>query len=84
MRNNPSVFPVSEDEMTREADDIGVTREKYVEDLLHALTGGEGGQEGQTRQGGEEAVFSFHLTPDHCHLSYQKICNDILVSKKIQ
>lgn len=80
----PSVFPVSEDEMTRGADDIGVAREKYVEDLLHALTGGEGGHKGRGRQGGEEVSFSFHLTPDHCHLSYQKICNDIPVSKKFQ
>lgn len=83
MRKMPSLCPVSEDEVTKEADDIGVTREKYVEDLLHALIGGEGGREGRRRQGEEEAVYSFHLTPDHCHLSYQKTCNGISVSKKI-
>lgn len=66
--------------MTKEADDIGVTKEKYVEDLLRLLTRGERGQEGRRRQGEEEAVYSFHLSPDHCHLSYEKTCNDISVS----
>ncbi|XP_073323032.1 DNA repair protein XRCC4-like [Pagrus major] len=71
---------VSEDEVTKEADDMGVTRVKYVEDLLQALTGGGGGRgRGGRRRQGEDEVYSFHLTPDHCHLSYQKICNDISV-----
>ncbi|KAI3371922.1 hypothetical protein L3Q82_006795 [Scortum barcoo] len=68
---------VSEDEVTREASDMGVARERYVDDLLQALTGGEGGRGGGGRRQGDEKVYSFHLTPDHCHLSYQKICNDI-------
>lgn len=78
----PYLFPVSEDEVTSEASDMRVTRERYVADLLQALTGGEGGRKGG-RRGGNKDVYSFHLTPDHCHLSYQKICNDILVSKAL-
>lgn len=74
--------PVSEDEVTKEATDIGIPREQYVEDLLHALTGGEGeGGERRRLKEEKEAVYSFHLTADHCHLSYQKICNGVLVSK---
>lgn len=71
--------PVSEDELMREAEDMGVTMETYVKDLLHALTGGG-------RQGGhddKEAVYSFQLTPDHCRLSYQKISGNVLVSKTL-
>ncbi|KAM8761415.1 DNA repair protein XRCC4-like isoform 1-T6 [Acanthopagrus schlegelii] len=76
--NSAWIGEVSEDEVTKEADDMGVAREKYIEDLLQALTGGGGGRGGGRRQG-EDEVYSFHLTPDHCHLSYQKICNHISV-----
>ncbi|XP_071755818.1 DNA repair protein XRCC4-like isoform X3 [Centroberyx gerrardi] len=54
---------------------MGVERERYVEDLHQALTGGEEG--GGSR--GEKEMYSFHLTPDHCHLSYKKICKGISV-----
>lgn len=80
MRKMLYLCPVSEDEVTKEADDIGVTKEKYVEDLLRLLTRGGGGRDGPRRQGEEEPVYSFHLSPDHCHLSYEKTCNDISVS----
>ncbi|XP_029019140.1 DNA repair protein XRCC4-like isoform X1 [Betta splendens] len=64
---------VTEDEVTKEASEREVSRETYVEDLLRALTKGE------DRGGGGEEVYSFHLTTDHCHLSYQKTCNNISV-----
>ncbi|KAM3867560.1 DNA repair protein XRCC4-like [Diretmus argenteus] len=69
---------VSEDEITRETNDMGVEIERYVEDLHQALTGGNKEEEG----GGsvtEKDVYSFYLTPDHCRLLYKKICKGILV-----
>ncbi|XP_029366949.1 DNA repair protein XRCC4-like [Echeneis naucrates] len=68
---------VSEDEVTKEANELGVTRENYVQELHQALTRSEEGREGERREGHKE-MYSFHLTPDHCHFSYQKISNDIL------
>ncbi|XP_041642452.1 DNA repair protein XRCC4-like isoform X2 [Cheilinus undulatus] len=76
--NSAWIGEVSEDEVMKEASDMEVTRERYVEDLLRALTGAEG-VTGGVRRGGDKTMYSFHLTPDHCHLSYQKICNDISV-----
>ncbi|TNM89477.1 DNA repair protein XRCC4-like [Takifugu flavidus] len=69
---------VSEEELTRDADDMGVTTEEYVEDVLRALAGD--GAQGHRRDDGEEAAYSLQLTPDHCRLSYQKISNNVLVN----
>ncbi|XP_026199032.1 DNA repair protein XRCC4 isoform X2 [Anabas testudineus] len=68
---------VSEEEVTKEANELGVTRETYVQDLLQALTRSEEGRGGRIRA--DEQAYSFLLTPDHCCLSYQKICNGILM-----
>ncbi|XP_059910252.1 DNA repair protein XRCC4-like isoform X1 [Gadus macrocephalus] len=73
---------VSEDEVTREASDMGVDRQQYVDDLHQALVEGEErGREGGSGGGhkAEKDNYSFHLTPDHCHLSYEKTCKGILI-----
>lgn len=66
-------FLVSEEEVTKEASDIGVLRERYVEELHQALIGGE-----EERGPPEKTMYLFQLTGDH--LSYQKIAHNILVS----
>lgn len=63
---------VSEEEVTKEASDIGVLRERYVEELHQALIGGE-----EERGPPEKTMYLFQLTGDH--LSYQKIAHNILV-----
>ncbi|XP_056129886.1 DNA repair protein XRCC4 isoform X2 [Lampris incognitus] len=71
---------VSEEEVTRESDDMGVERQKYVEALHQVLTGSEE-QRGRGSGGNmtEKEVYSFHLTEDHRHFSYKKTCKGILV-----
>ncbi|KAK2902210.1 DNA repair protein XRCC4-like [Channa argus] len=70
---------VSEDEVTKEANEVGISRDRYVEDLLQALARSEEGKDGGGRRRGDKEVYSFHLTPDHSHLSCQKTCNGTLV-----
>ncbi|XP_056593509.1 DNA repair protein XRCC4 isoform X2 [Triplophysa dalaica] len=64
---------VSEEDVSREARDIEMERERYVQDLHLALTG-----EGQTAEG----VYAFHLAPVRpssplLQLSYEKVQSDI-------
>lgn len=67
---------VSEEDVSREAQEIEMERERYVGDLHLALTG-----EGPAAEG----EYSFHLTPERpgrplLQLSYEKVQNDISVS----
>ncbi|KAM9391485.1 DNA repair protein XRCC4-like [Pholidichthys leucotaenia] len=71
--NSAWIGEVSEDEVTKEANVMGVTRERYVEDLLQALT------KNTERRGCDKDLYSFHLTQDHRHFSYQKISNNITI-----
>ncbi|XP_048037050.1 DNA repair protein XRCC4 isoform X1 [Megalobrama amblycephala] len=64
---------VSEEDVSREAQEIEMERERYVGDLHLALTG-----EGPAAEG----EYSFHLTPERpgstlLQLSYEKVQNDI-------
>ncbi|XP_048875230.1 DNA repair protein XRCC4 isoform X1 [Brienomyrus brachyistius] len=61
---------VSEDDVTREAQELEMQREKYVQDLHLALVGGD-----------QIGDYSFHLSPSHAqggavHLSYEKVLKD--------
>ncbi|KAM9743469.1 DNA repair protein XRCC4-like isoform 1-T5 [Menidia menidia] len=67
---------ISEDEVTSGAEDMGVTREIYVEDLLQALVGSDS-KRGCRTAGDDSNLYSFHLSQDHRQLSYKKICNNI-------
>lgn len=73
--------PVSEDEVTKDADDVGLARAVHVENLLRALTGCAGGRGGRRRVDDREATYSFSLAPDHGRLSFQKISNGVTVSE---
>ncbi|KAK2837380.1 hypothetical protein Q5P01_014592 [Channa striata] len=71
---------VSEEEVTKEANELGISRDRYVEELLRALAvTSDEGKDGKGRRRGDKDVYSFHLTPNHSHFSCQKTCNDILV-----
>nr|XP_046201390.1 DNA repair protein XRCC4-like isoform X2 [Oncorhynchus gorbuscha] len=60
---------VPEEEMTGKATQLGVKREKCVEDLHQALTGGGESLRGRVA---EKEEYLFHLSSDHGCLSYDK------------
>lgn len=67
---------VSEEDVSREAQEMELERERYVGDLHLALTG-----EGPAAEG----EYNFQLTPEiprspRLQLSYEKVQNDISVS----
>lgn len=69
-----SLYAVSEEDVTRDAQELEMQREKYVQDLQLALVGGD-----------QEGDYSFHLSPSHAqggavHLSYEKVLKDFSVS----
>nr|XP_057927155.1 uncharacterized protein LOC131128383 isoform X2 [Doryrhamphus excisus] len=55
-----------------------VQRERYVEDLLQALTGSRQGS-GVGRRADDTDVCFFQLTPDRSRLSYHKVCDGVSV-----
>ncbi|XP_054629548.1 uncharacterized protein LOC129179822 isoform X2 [Dunckerocampus dactyliophorus] len=55
-----------------------VQRERYVEDLLQALTGGREGR-GVGRRADDADMCSFQLTPDCSQLSYHRVCDGVSV-----
>lgn len=59
---------VSEEEVTKGASDAGMSRERYVEELHHALI----------QEKKEKTKYSFQLTADH--LLYQRISDNTLVN----
>ncbi|XP_077378400.1 DNA repair protein XRCC4-like isoform X2 [Festucalex cinctus] len=63
---------VSYDEVKREAIDMEVPMERYVEDLHQALTGGR-------RRAGDKDIYSFEFTLDRLQFSYHKMCDGIPV-----
>ncbi|KAG9354363.1 hypothetical protein JZ751_001070 [Albula glossodonta] len=68
---------VSEEEVTREAEDLEMRRERYVEELQLALAGGAGRPNG---------AYAFQLSSESARrgrarrLTYEKVQKDILVS----
>ena len=72
--------PVSEEEVSHEAQEMEMARDRYVDDLQLALTG----------EGPAALDYTFHLTAERgqggrgstmgLHLSYEKVQKDISVS----
>ncbi|KAK7933714.1 hypothetical protein WMY93_004610 [Mugilogobius chulae] len=64
---------VSEEEVTKSANDSGISREKYVEELHQALI-----RDKMEKGPGEKSKYSFQLSPDQ--LTFQKMSDNVLVN----
>lgn len=62
---------VSESEISQEADDMAMEKEKYVDELRKALASG----------GGPTDVYKFDFSKESCHFSFDKNLKDVSVSK---
>ncbi|XP_029798408.1 DNA repair protein XRCC4 [Suricata suricatta] len=58
---------VSESEISQEADDMAMEKEKYVDELRKALASG----------GGPADVYKFDFSKESCHFSFEKTLKDV-------
>lgn len=66
------MFPiVSESEISQEADDMALEKEKYVDELRKALVSG----------GRPTDAYKFDFSRESCHFSFEKNLKDVSVSK---
>lgn len=62
---------VSESEISQEADDMAMEKEKYVDELRKVLISG----------GGPADAYKFDFSKESCHFSFEKNLKDVSVSK---
>lgn len=62
---------VSESEISQEADDMALEKEKYVDEVRKALVSG----------GGPAGSYKFDFSRESCHFSFEKNLKEVSVSK---
>lgn len=68
------MFPiVSESEISQEADDMALEKEKYVDELRKALISG----------GGPADAYKFDFSRESCNFSFEKNLKDVSVSNMV-
>lgn len=71
-QNFSLMFPiVCESEISQEADDMAMEKEKYVDELRKALVSGAGPTD----------AYKFNFSKESCHFSFEKNLKDVSVSK---